>query len=176
LWYVAWTIIIEGCTEIETEIRTGNFENLKVVNRNFILIYSIRWIPYFIYGVISFLLIAIVSNFDFFVEIIKELFSFQGICTLAVHMFISYMIFLVVVCMTVIFHRIQTVVNFVYTVSIFASGMIFQIPRKLFSYGKQLELISQEGILSNELIYIFLLVSVMFIISRKIALKKFYES
>lgn len=134
IYYSITNILLLANEELEYEIRTNQYTNIKATRSTPLMIYMTRSTIYFIWSSLIFLL-SIILSYPFFKD--KFLIIFLDKRSLILMTVLNCSLFLVIYCLAIKlterFKRISVLLNLFNTITLFYSGLVF--PTSFTSYA-----------------------------------------
>lgn len=138
LFFSSGNAIIMGNEELEYEIRSDQFTHLTLWLKSAFRIYFARFFSYFLWSSLIYVLsMAMMSQLYFPAGFSLRFLGGMGI-TIIVHLAVSFGLYAFMLRLTVRFQRISVMLEFIYTVLLFYSGLVFP-GNPIFSYKNVLE-------------------------------------
>lgn len=139
IYYSITNIMLLANEELEYEIRTNQYTNIKATRYTPMMIYIIRSITYFIWSTLIFFISIILSYPFFYKKFTIPSLDMIGLIVITVLNCISFLvIYVLTIKLTERFKRISVLLNLFNTITLFYSGLVF--PTSFASYADLLDI------------------------------------
>ncbi|MGT2784187.1 ABC transporter permease [Streptococcus merionis] len=129
IYYAITNVILLANEELEYEIRTNQYANIKTTKRSPLVIYISRSVTYFIWTTLVFLISIILSLLFLKVRFVLPSLTLVDLIIISILNYIMFLtLYTLSIKMTERFERISVFLNLVNTVLLFYSGLVFPTP------------------------------------------------
>ena len=129
IYYSITNVILLANEELEFEIRTNQYTNIKTTKRTPMMIYIARSTTYFIWSTLIFLISIILSHMFFNGKFLMPSFHLVDLVLMSI---LNYAVFFVLYTMAIKlterFKRVSVLLNLFNTIMLFYSGLVFPAP------------------------------------------------
>ncbi|MGV3353779.1 hypothetical protein [Streptococcus orisratti] len=139
IYYSMTNVILLANKELEYEIRTNQYTNIKATRCTPIMIYFTRSITYFIWSTLIFS-ISIILSYPFFKDkfVIPPVDTVGLILITVLNCILFLVIYFLIIKLTERFKRVSVLLNLLNTITLFYSGLVF--PTSFTSYADLLDI------------------------------------
>lgn len=139
IYYSMTNVILLANKELEYEIRTNQYTNIKATRCTSMMIYFTRSITYFIWTTLIFS-ISIILSYPFFKDkfVIPSVDTVGLILITVLNCILFLVIYFLIIKLTERFKRVSVLLNLLNTITLFYSGLVF--PTSFTSYADLLDI------------------------------------
>ena len=129
IYYSITNVILLANEELEFEIRTNQYTNIKTTRRTPMMIYIARSTTYFIWSTLIFLISIILSHMFFYGKFFMPSFHLVDlILMLILNYAVFFVLYTLAIKLTERFKRVSVLLNLFNTIMLFYSGLVFPAP------------------------------------------------